>query len=89
MYLLSPTLGNLTAAMYVLAHQGGWDEMLMVAVPVAVFAALLYAANNRASKLSNGTEAEPTVDPSEPHSAENGPVQRRTPPPQNPRRGPI
>ena len=34
-----------------LAHQGGWDEMLMVAVPVAVFAALLYAANRRADRM--------------------------------------
>ena len=38
-----------TAAL--LAHQGGWDEMLMVAVPVAVFAALLYAANRRADRM--------------------------------------
>jgi hypothetical protein len=34
-----------------LAHQGGWDEMLMVVVPVGAFAGLLYVANRRASKL--------------------------------------
>jgi len=39
-----------------LAHQGGWDEMLMVVVPVAVFAALLYVANKRAGKLGEGPE---------------------------------
>jgi hypothetical protein len=31
----------------VLAHQGGWDEALFVAVPIAVFAALLAVANRR------------------------------------------
>lgn len=38
----------------VLAHQGGWDEILMVAVPIGVFALLLYIANNRASRLGDG-----------------------------------
>ena len=32
----------------VLAHQGGWDEMLFVLVPIAVFAWLLSLANRRA-----------------------------------------
>jgi hypothetical protein len=32
-----------------LAHQGGWDELLMVLVPVAVFVSLLWLANNRAA----------------------------------------
>ncbi len=39
-----------------LAHQGGWDEMLMVIVPVGVFAALLYGANKRATKLVEQAE---------------------------------
>jgi hypothetical protein len=30
-----------------LAHQGGWDEALFVAVPVVVFATLLYVAKRR------------------------------------------
>jgi hypothetical protein len=30
-----------------LAHQGGWDEMLFVLVPVGAFAALLALANRR------------------------------------------
>jgi len=33
-----------------LAHQGGWDEILMVVVPVAVFGVLLAAANRRAQR---------------------------------------
>jgi hypothetical protein len=35
-----------TAALLV-AHQGGWDEALFVAIPIAVFAALLAVANRR------------------------------------------
>ena len=36
------------AAADVLAHQGGWDEMLMVAVPIVLFVVLLRVANARA-----------------------------------------
>ena len=36
----------------VLAHQGGWDEILMVLVPVSVFAGLLYVANQRAIRMT-------------------------------------
>jgi len=32
----------------VFAHQGGWDEIVMVAAPVALFAGLLWMANRRA-----------------------------------------
>jgi hypothetical protein len=35
----------------VLAHQGGWDELLMVLVPIAIFALLLVVANRRASAI--------------------------------------
>lgn len=34
-------------AVEVLAHQGGWDEILMVAAPVALFVVLLRSANRR------------------------------------------
>ena len=57
-----------------LAHQGGWDEILMVLVPVGVFTALLVLANQRAAKLGKQTEAED----------EAAPVL----PPKNPRGGP-
>lgn len=47
-------------AMVPIAHQGGWDEILMVAGPLAVFAAVLFIANRRANaKLA---EAQPTPD---------------------------
>jgi hypothetical protein len=34
-----------------LAHQGGWDELLFVLVPIALFGGLLAIANRRASRL--------------------------------------
>jgi hypothetical protein len=36
------------AAPVVLAHQGGWDEMLLVAGPIGLFAWILHVANKRA-----------------------------------------
>ncbi len=39
----------MTAAL--LAHQGGWDEILMVLVPIVIFAALLVVANRRANSI--------------------------------------
>jgi hypothetical protein len=33
-----------------LAHQGGWDEILMVVVPLVVIAALLRLAHHRARR---------------------------------------
>lgn len=34
-----------------LAHQGGWDEILLVLTPIALFAGLLWLANVRARRL--------------------------------------
>ena len=42
----------------VIAHQGGWDEALLVALPIAVFAAILWVANRRAAA---SLEDEPEV----------------------------
>jgi hypothetical protein len=33
-----------------LAHQGGWDELLFVLVPISLFAGLLAIANKRAAR---------------------------------------
>ena len=41
----------------VLAHQGGWDEMLFVALPIGLFAFLLYLANKRAQAQLDATNA--------------------------------
>jgi hypothetical protein len=32
------------------AHQGGWDEILLVALPIALFGVLLAIANHRANR---------------------------------------
>jgi hypothetical protein len=41
----------------VIAHQGGWDELLLVALPVALFAALLFVANRKAQSQLEAEEA--------------------------------
>ena len=35
-----------------LAHEGGWDEILLVAGPILVLGGLLWLANRRADKLA-------------------------------------
>jgi hypothetical protein len=42
----------------IVAHQGGWDEALFVAVPMAVFAALLWVAKRRAEAEAAATAAD-------------------------------
>jgi cyanate permease len=36
----------------VIAHQGGWDEMLLVLAPIAVVAALLWIAKRRVDRAA-------------------------------------
>lgn len=38
--------------MTLLAHEGGWDEILLVAGPVAILAGLLWLANRRADRAA-------------------------------------
>ncbi len=40
----------------VLAHQGGWDEMLLVAGPILAFVLLLRTANKRAEEKVRQSE---------------------------------
>jgi hypothetical protein len=39
------------------AHQGGWDEILLVLVPIALFALLLVVANRRANAIEGRRNA--------------------------------
>ncbi|HRW39401.1 MAG: hypothetical protein KDB04_17950 [Acidimicrobiales bacterium] len=39
---------------HLLAHQGGWDEALMVIAPLGVFASLLWVAHRRATVDEDG-----------------------------------
>jgi hypothetical protein len=41
-----------------LAHQGGWDELLFVLVPIAIFAGLLALANRRAARAQDEHDAD-------------------------------
>jgi hypothetical protein len=53
----------------VLAHQGGWDEMLMVLVPIAVLVGLLALARRRADRLPQADIAGDTAADTEPESS--------------------
>jgi hypothetical protein len=44
----------------VLAHQGGWDEMLLVAVPIVVIVALLALAKRRVDDAAADRVADAT-----------------------------
>lgn len=49
-----------------LAHQGGWDEILLVLTPIALFAGLLWLANARANReLRRRRDAAETEDDDE------------------------
>ncbi len=56
----------------VLAHQGGWDEALMVALPLALFVVLLRVATARANRRTtvDHPPGTPTATPS-PHDGES------------------
>lgn len=48
-----------------LAHQGGWDEILLVLLPIALFAGLLALANKRAAREQAAREAEEGAAPND------------------------
>ena len=47
----------------VLAHQGGWDEILFVLLPIGLFAGLLALANRRATQMQHEREHGEPPDP--------------------------
>ena len=49
----------MTSVAWLTAHQGGWDELLFVLLPIALFGGLLAIANRRAARLEEHREAEP------------------------------
>lgn len=46
----------------VLAHQGGWDEILLVLLPLAVFGLLLAIARRRVLRLGDGAADDEPAD---------------------------
>lgn len=53
--------GPVSTVALLVAHQGGWDELVFVLVPIALFAGLLAVANRRATR--DQAEREPTEPP--------------------------
>ena len=56
---MTPAIGWLAA------HQGGWDELLFVLVPIGLFGGLLAIANKRASSVQaerDSIDVDPDVD---------------------------
>ncbi len=49
-----------------LAHQGGWDEILLVLVPIVLFAVLLVVANRRANVIEGQRDADDPAAPGGP-----------------------
>lgn len=46
----------------IVAHQGGWDEFLYVAVPIVVVFALLRLANTRAKAIEKARSGDSSAD---------------------------
>ncbi len=46
-----------------LAHQGGWDEILLVAVPILIIAFLLRLAKRRVDRAAAAAHADPALHP--------------------------
>lgn len=50
----------------ILAHEGGWDEILLVVTPLAIIGLLLHLANKRVNaQLADDVGVEPVVDGTE------------------------
>ena len=54
----APIIAFVVTESVVLAHQGGWDEILLVAGPLVVLWLLLVLANRRAKRLGNDNAAD-------------------------------
>ena len=52
----------MTASAVLVAHQGGWDELLFVLVSIGLFGGLLAIANRRAARLEDERDADANDD---------------------------
>jgi len=55
--------GSMSVHALLLAHQGGWDEILLVIVPILIFAALLGIADRRATRARDERDRADPPDP--------------------------
>ncbi|MFN3215036.1 MAG: hypothetical protein ACE367_00905 [Acidimicrobiales bacterium] len=58
----------MTAVGAILAHQGGWDEILMVLGPLAILFVVLMLANKRARRLAEANGAGQEASPVDAHA---------------------
>lgn len=56
-----------SGAMWILAHQGGWDEILFVLAPLLIFAGLLALARRRVDQIDADDASTGAGDPAEQH----------------------
>jgi hypothetical protein len=56
-----------------IAHQGGWDEILLVLAPIAVIVGLLRLASTRAARLADERNLELADEKAPPASDLDGP----------------
>lgn len=68
-----------TIAGVILAHQGGWDEILMVAGPVLLMWLILRVANKRAHRMADAASAHDTSDDAAVETAEESASDRLSP----------
>lgn len=61
-----PRRHSLQGPSAVIAHQGGWDEILLVVGPILVIAALIAVAQRKARRLGNTAEGELGAGPEPP-----------------------
>ena len=52
----------MTVSAWLVAHQGGWDELVFVLVPISLFGGLLAIANRRAARLEDEADPDPDDD---------------------------
>ena len=72
MYISSTSL-LAAGATSIFAHQGGWDEILLVIVPLAVIALFLYLANRRVSnKLAENASTNANAEAGTPGNKSQG-----------------
>lgn len=55
--------GPVSTVALLIAHQGGWDEVIVVFIPIAIFAGLLAVANRRATQEQAEREPPEPPDP--------------------------
>lgn len=65
-------MGEAMRSAQLLAHQGGWDELLLVAAPIVIFVVLLKIANARALRLEAAMSSQNSEPDEDHHPPDSG-----------------